>query len=88
VAIAATASLEPPWPLAALAQPEPDDQVTVIWSPQPGPQAHAVSCPVRELFFGGSRGAGKASCWSGCSPTMPIDDRSSLTLVGWASRGR
>src|SRR5690606_39655241 len=58
--MAAIASLERPWPLTGLAQPEPDPQVTVIWSPQPGPQAHAASCPVHELFYGGARGSGKS----------------------------
>ena len=30
-----------------------------IWQPQPGPQFLAVTCPVDEIFFGGSRGGGK-----------------------------
>lgn len=32
---------------------------TIIWSPQPGPQTHLVTCPVFEVFFGGARGGGK-----------------------------
>jgi len=36
-----------------LANPE------VIWTPQPGPQTHLVTCPVFEVFFGGARGGGK-----------------------------
>lgn len=32
---------------------------TVIWSPQPGPQSHLISCPVFEVFYGGARGGGK-----------------------------
>ena len=32
----------------------------VIWKPQPGPQTDLITCPVEEIFFGGSRGGGKA----------------------------
>lgn len=32
---------------------------TIIWEPQPGPQEALLSCPVFEVFFGGSRGGGK-----------------------------
>jgi hypothetical protein len=31
-----------------------------IWAPQVGPQSKAISCPVRTIFFGGSRGGGKS----------------------------
>lgn len=31
----------------------------IIWLPQPGPQAHAWTCPVDEIFYGGTRGGGK-----------------------------
>ena len=31
----------------------------IIWQPQPGPQTALLSCPVREIFFGGARGGGK-----------------------------
>lgn len=31
----------------------------LLWSPQPGPQTHLISCPVFEVFFGGARGGGK-----------------------------
>ncbi|QGH72945.1 MAG: large terminase protein [Siphoviridae sp. ctdEk19] len=30
-----------------------------VWSPQPGPQTHLVTCPVFEVFYGGARGGGK-----------------------------
>lgn len=33
----------------------------IIWSPQKGPQQHLISCPVHDIFFGGSRGGGKTS---------------------------
>lgn len=29
------------------------------WSPQPGPQSHACTCPCDIIFFGGTRGGGK-----------------------------
>lgn len=32
---------------------------SVIWTPQPGPQTHLVTCPVFEVFYGGARGGGK-----------------------------
>jgi hypothetical protein len=38
------------------AQPEDPQRV---WMPQPGPQEAAWSCPVTEIFFGGTRGGGK-----------------------------
>lgn len=31
----------------------------IIWAPQPGPQAALISCPYREILFGGARGGGK-----------------------------
>ncbi len=31
----------------------------IIWMPQPGPQQAAWSCPVDEIFYGGTRGGGK-----------------------------
>jgi len=31
----------------------------ILWSPQPGPQAALISCPAREVLFGGARGGGK-----------------------------
>jgi hypothetical protein len=31
----------------------------IIWLPQPGPQVHAWTCPVDEIFYGGTRGGGK-----------------------------
>lgn len=33
-----------------------------FWSPQPGPQAAAATCPADKVFFGGSRGGGKSDC--------------------------
>jgi hypothetical protein len=41
---------------AALAR---DEDPTVIWSAQPGPQTALIACPVFEIFFGGARGGGK-----------------------------
>ena len=35
------------------------EEAHVIWSPQPGPQASLVNCPIFEVFYGGSRGGGK-----------------------------
>ena len=32
---------------------------TVVWQPQPGPQAALLACPAFEVFFGGARGGGK-----------------------------
>ena len=29
------------------------------WRPQAGPQKSLVDCPVKEIFFGGTRGGGK-----------------------------
>jgi len=37
----------------------------MIWVPQPGPQSKAISCPAKEIFFGGSRGGGKSDCTIG-----------------------
>ncbi len=31
----------------------------VAWTPQPGPQTAAITCPVPDIFFGGQRGGGK-----------------------------
>ena len=36
-----------------------------FWSPQPGPQTYAATCPVDHIFFGGSRGGGKSDCGIG-----------------------
>lgn len=33
--------------------------LTVVWSPQPGPQTALLQCPCFEVFFGGARGGGK-----------------------------
>lgn len=32
---------------------------TIIWRPQPGPQAALISCPIFEILYGGARGGGK-----------------------------
>jgi hypothetical protein len=29
------------------------------WRPQAGPQKALVDCPLKEIFFGGTRGSGK-----------------------------
>jgi len=36
------------------------DNVLYPWSPQPGPQTLAVTCPADEVFLGGMRGGGKS----------------------------
>lgn len=33
-----------------------------IWTPQPGPQTYAATCPVDTVMFGGTRGGGKSDC--------------------------
>jgi hypothetical protein len=35
------------------------DAVRWAWRPQEGPQKALVDCPVKEIFFGGTRGGGK-----------------------------
>ena len=35
------------------------DGVRWAWRPQEGPQQALVRCPVKEIFFGGTRGGGK-----------------------------
>lgn len=37
----------------------PDQNIRIIWQPDPGPQTALVSCPVFEVFYGGARGGGK-----------------------------
>lgn len=41
---------------AALAR---NNDASVIWAAQPGPQTALIACPVFEVFFGGARGGGK-----------------------------
>lgn len=36
-----------------------ESAVSVVWRPQPGPQAALVKCPVEEILYGGARGGGK-----------------------------
>jgi len=36
-----------------------------FWTPQPGPQLEAATCPADFTFFGGSRGGGKSDCLLG-----------------------
>lgn len=31
----------------------------IVWTPQPGPQTLLITCPVRDIFYGGARGGGK-----------------------------
>ena len=33
--------------------------LSIVWSPQPGPQTALITCPCFEVFFGGARGGGK-----------------------------
>ena len=37
-------------------------KLPVYWQPQPGPQTRAATCPVDEIFFGGTRGSSKSDC--------------------------
>ena len=36
-----------------------------IWTPQPGPQVRAATCPANAVLFGGTRGGGKSDCLIG-----------------------
>ncbi len=36
-----------------------EEAPSVIWQPQPGPQASLITCPVAEICYGGARGGGK-----------------------------
>lgn len=36
-----------------------NQEQTIIWQPQPGPQTALLECPVFEVFYGGARGGGK-----------------------------
>lgn len=38
-----------------------NDQIRIIWRPQPGPQTLLLQCPYDQIFFGGARGGGKTS---------------------------
>ncbi len=37
----------------------------IIWEPQQGPQTSLLTCPVQDIFFGGSRGGGKTDGFLG-----------------------
>lgn len=52
----------------------------IIWSPQPGPQTHLLTCPVADVFWGGGRGAGKSDALIG-------DWLSHMTRYGQHTRG-
>jgi hypothetical protein len=41
------------------------DRDAYLWQPQAGPQTRAVTCPVDEIFFGGTRGGGKSDALIG-----------------------
>jgi len=51
-------------PRKAVAVPPPEN-ISVIWSPQPGPQTRLIKCPVFEVFYGGARGGGKTDAMLG-----------------------
>ena len=34
-------------------------EVSILWTPQPGPQTALLQCPIFEVFYGGARGGGK-----------------------------
>ncbi|MFA5323339.1 MAG: hypothetical protein WC373_11770 [Smithella sp.] len=38
---------------------------SAVWTPQPGPQTAAATCPVDVVFYGGKRGGGKSDCLLG-----------------------
>ena len=58
-------------------KPFPADTLDAVWSPQPGPQALALTCPADIIFFGGARGGGKF-----LSNSSKI-----LTPKGWITHG-
>lgn len=46
---------------AGLVTEDVDEEIEVIWRPQPGPQTVLCQLPYDEMFFGGARGGGKTS---------------------------
>lgn len=40
-------------------------KASLVWAPQPGPQALLLKCPVYEVFYGGARGGGKTDAMIG-----------------------
>ena len=57
----------------------------VRWSlrPQAGPQQALVLCPIEEIFFGGTRGGGKADARSASNQHPASLKRQDCTLVAW-----
>jgi len=55
----------------------------VRWSlrPQAGPQQALVLCPIKEIFFGGTRGGGKADARSASNQHPASLKRQDCTLV-------
>lgn len=45
--------------MAATAYAAAQDDFTIVWEAQTGPQQALIACPVFEVFFGGARGGGK-----------------------------
>lgn len=42
--------------------PAPEPSRPIVWSPLPGSQAQAVSCPCHHILYEGTRGPGKTDC--------------------------
>src|SRR5262249_61095908 len=53
------------------------------WRPQEGPQYALFICPPKEIFFGGTRGGGKADARSANNPHLASFKRQDCTLVAW-----
>src|SRR5262249_1796226 len=53
------------------------------WRPQEGPQYALIICPPKEIFFGGTRGGGKADARSASNQHLASFKRQDCTLVAW-----
>ena len=53
------------------------------WRPQEGPQYALVICPLKEIFFGGTRGGGRADARSASNQHPASFKRQDCTLVAW-----
>ena len=51
------------------------------WRPQEGPQYALVICPLKDIFFGGTRGGGKADAQSASNQHPASLKRQDCTLV-------
>lgn len=55
-----------------MTSPDPSTR-HVIWQPQPGPQTELLSCPVKDVLFGGATGGGKTDGLLGDYLAQAID---------------